>query len=206
MPDRLSFQVNKQDRQIDCEPGTSLLSLLRDTGYKGVHRVCESGDCGSCTVWLDGKPIHSCLCPAMRVDGRQVTTIEGLENGRLSPMQQAFLAKQGFQCGYCTPGMIMTASKLKCESEAELKAELEGNLCRCTGYEAIVDSVLECGKDNSIATITAKEGQIGKDVPKQDGTNLVTGKPVYTADWSPSGLLHLKVLRFALPPCAYWRY
>jgi CO/xanthine dehydrogenase Mo-binding subunit len=135
----------------------------------------------------------------MRVDSQQVTTIEGLENGSLSPMQQAFLDKQGFQCGYCTPGMIMTASKLEYETEAELKAELEGNLCRCTGYESIINSVLECGKDSSVETITAKERQVGQDVPKQDGPNLVTGKPVYTADWSPPGLLHLKVLRSPHP-------
>ena len=195
----LSIGVNGQNHSIECEPGTSLLSLLRSLGYAGVHRVCESGDCGSCTVWLEDKPIHSCICPAMRADRHQITTIEGLENGKLSPMQQAFLDKQGFQCGYCTPGMIMTASKLEYETEAELKAELEGNLCRCTGYEAIIESVLECGNDSSVKTITAKEGQVGKDVPKQDGPNLVTGKPVYTADWSPTGLLHLKVLRSPYP-------
>ena len=176
-----------------------MLSLLRDLGYAGVHRVCESGDCGSCTVWVDDKPVHSCIFPAMRADSQQITTIEGLGNGSLSSMQQAFLDKQGFQCGYCTPGMIMTASKLECESEAELRAELEGNLCRCTGYEAIIESVLECGKDSSVKTITALDGQVGKDVPKQDGPNIVTGKPVYTADWSPPGLLHLKVLRSPHP-------
>ena len=197
MPDSLNFQVNDRSHSTKCDPGTSLLSLLRSLGYAGVHSVCESGDCGGCTVWLDDKPIHSCICPAMRVDSHQITTIEGLENGSLSPMQQAFLDKQGFQCGYCTPGMIMTASKLKYDSEAELKAELEGNLCRCTGYESIIESVLECGKD-SVKTITAKE-QVGQNVPKQDGPNLVTGKPVYTADWSPPGLLHLKVLRSPHP-------
>ena len=199
MADSLNFQVNGRDCQTSCDPGTSLLRLLRSLEYAGVHRVCESGDCGSCTVWLDDKPIHSCICPAMRAEGHQITTIEGLENGKLSPMQQAFLDKQGFQCGYCTPGMIMTASKLQYETEAELKAELEGNLCRCTGYEAIIESVLECGNDSAVKTITAEEGQVGKDVPKQDGPNLVTGKPVYTADWSPPGLLHLKVLRSPYP-------
>ena len=199
MPDSLNFQVNDRNHSTKCNPGTSLLSLLRSLGYAGVHRVCESGDCGSCTVWLDDKPIHSCIYPAMRADNHRITTIEGLENGSLSPMQQAFLDRQGFQCGYCTPGMIMTASKLEYESEAQLKAELEGNLCRCTGYESIIDSVVECGRENSIKTITAKQGQVGQDIPKQDGPNLVTGKPVYTADWSPPGLLHLKVLRSPHP-------
>lgn len=199
MPDSLNFQVNNQNHPIKCNPGTSLLSLLRSLGYAGVHRVCESGDCGSCTVWLDDKPIHSCIYPALRADSHQITTIEGLDNGKLSPMQQAFLDKQGFQCGYCTPGMIMSASKLEYNKEAELRAELEGNLCRCTGYEAIIASILECGNDNSVKPITAKDGQVGKDIPKQDGRDLVTGKPVYTADWSPPGLLHLKVLRSPYP-------
>lgn len=194
----LNFQVNNQPHQADCSPGMSLLSLLRDLGYAGVHRVCESGDCGSCTVWLDDKPIHSCICPAMRADSHQITTIEGLSNGKLSPMQQAFLDKQGFQCGYCTPGMIMTASKLKVASEAELRAELEGNLCRCTGYESIIDSVLDCDNEHS-TTVAASTEQVGQDVPKQDGPDLVTGKPVYTADWAPPGLLHLKVLRSPHP-------
>lgn len=194
----LNFQANHQDRQADCSPGTSLLSLLRNLGYAGVHRVCESGDCGSCTVWLDDKPIHSCICPAMRADGHQITTIEGLSNGQLSPMQQAFLDKQGFQCGYCTPGMIMTASKLEVSSEAELRAELEGNLCRCTGYESIIDSVLDCDSERS-SPVTASTEQVGQDIPKQDGPDLVTGKPVYTADWAPPGLLHLKVVRSPHP-------
>ena len=125
-------------------------------------------------------------------------------------MQQAFLNKQGFQCGYCTPGMVMTASKVTYESTEELKAELEGNLCRCTGYEAIIESVLECRQQSSDeessnegsdrpAKPTKPKAQVGESVPKQDGPDLVTGKPVYTADWSPPGLLHLKVLRSPHP-------
>ena len=198
----MNFQINSQNHDASCSPGTSLLSLLRSLGYAGVHRVCESGDCGSCTVWVDDKPIHSCIYPAMRADSHQITTIEGLqlgENGELSPMQQAFLDKQGFQCGYCTPGMIMTASKLTCETEAELRAELEGNLCRCTGYESIIESVIDCGSEHSDGAIADSKGQVGKSVPKQDGPDLVTGKPVYTTDWSPPGLLHLKVLRSPYP-------
>ncbi len=199
----LNFQVNSQTHDISCSPGTSLLSLLRSLGYAGVHRVCESGDCGGCTVWVDDKPIHSCIYPAMRVDSCEVTTIEGLEGleekGGRSPMQQAFLEKQGFQCGYCTPGMIMTASKLACATAAEVKAEMEGNLCRCTGYESIVESVLACGSEPLAKTTAEVAGQVGQNVPKQDGPDLVTGKPVYTADWSPVGLLHIKVLRSPHP-------
>ena len=114
-------------------------------------------------------------------------------------MQQAFLNKQGFQCGYCTPGMIMTASKLTYDSEAELRSQLEGNLCRCTGYESIIESVLECGKKRVAEGIAGSNGEVGRNVSKQDGPDLVTGKPVYTVDWSPPGLLHLKVLRSPHP-------
>ncbi|MEL6492736.1 MAG: molybdopterin cofactor-binding domain-containing protein [Cyanobacteria bacterium J06621_3] len=202
----LNFRVNNQQHQTTCAPGTSLLSMLREIGYAGVHRVCESGDCGSCTVWVNDTPIHSCIYPAMRADSHDITTIEGLENGKLSPMQQAFLDKQGFQCGYCTPGMVMTASKLNYASTEELKAELEGNLCRCTGYESIIESVLACKeayKDQSAEKDTTQPVesavQVGENIPKQDGPDLVTGKPVYTADWAPPGLLHLKVVRSPHP-------
>lgn len=123
----LNFQVNEQTHTANCPAGTSLLSLLRQQGWMGVHRVCETGDCGSCTVWVDGTPVHSCIYPAQRVDGCRMTTIEGLAAGK-SPMQQAFLDEQGFQCGYCTPGMIMTAEKLQFDSVAELRQALDGNL------------------------------------------------------------------------------
>ncbi|MDB9525821.1 molybdopterin-dependent oxidoreductase [Oscillatoria sp. CS-180] len=204
MPNSLTLTVNQQDRTASCDPGTSLLSLLRDLGYKGVHRVCESGDCGCCTVWLEDKPIHSCITPAWRADSHQITTIEGLGSEGLAPMQEAFLAAQGFQCGYCTPGVIMTATKLDYESETELRGELEGNLCRCTGYQSIVDSILLCESKAASSPTQQKqleqtEGQVGKNIPKQDGTDIVTGKPIYTDDWVPVGLLHLKVLRSPHP-------
>lgn len=198
----LNFQVNGKPCTATCSPGNSLLSLLRHLGWVGVHRVCESGDCGSCTVWLDDKAIHSCICPAMRVDGHKVTTIEGLApDGQLSPMQQAFLEGQGFQCGFCTPGMIMSAEKISYESEAELREALKGNFCRCTGYQAIVESILlrqesQVGKP---CALTPDSPQVGQSIPKQDGPALVTGKPSYTADWSPLGLLHLKVVRSPYP-------
>ncbi|MBD1806058.1 molybdopterin-dependent oxidoreductase [Microcoleus sp. FACHB-SPT15] len=201
----LTFQVNGKPCTTTCSPGTSLLSLLRNLGWVGVHRVCESGDCGSCTVWLDDKAIHSCICPAMRVDGHTVTTIEGLaQDGQLSPMQQVFLEGQGFQCGFCTPGMIMSAEKISYESEAELREALKGNFCRCTGYQAIVESILlrqksEVSRGAHQYALTPNSPQVGQSIPKQDGPALVTGKPSYTADWSPSGLLHLKVLRSPYP-------
>lgn len=199
----LNFQVNGQTHTANCPAGTSLLSLLRQQGWMGVHRVCETGDCGSCTVWVDGTPVHSCIYPAQRVDGCRMTTIEGLAKAGKSLMQQAFLQEQGFQCGYCTSGMIMTAEKLQFDSVAELRQALDGNLCRCTGYEAIIESIKR-GKGiesevRDIACNISTSCQVGQSVPKQDGPDIVTGKPVYTADWAPPGLLHLKVLRSPYP-------
>ena len=199
MSEAITFQVNSQKYTEICSPGTSLLSLLRRLGWAGVHRVCETGDCGSCTVWVDGSPIHSCLYPAVRSQNRTITTIEGLAQNGLSPMQQAFLEKQGFQCGFCTPGMIMSTEKMTMKSEADLRSSLRGNLCRCTGYEAIVESIQLGLGVSSYQSADIPSPQIGQSIPKQDGPDLVTGKPVYTSDWAPPGLLHLKVLRSPHP-------
>lgn len=202
MSEAITFQVNGQEYAQECPPGTSLLSLLRRLGWAGVHRVCETGDCGACTVWMDGAPIHSCLYPAVRSQNHAITTIEGIaQDGQLSMMQQAFLEKQGFQCGFCTPGMVLSAEKVAMKSESDLRSSMRGSLCRCTGYEAIVESIL-LGKErkekiekNEFST----SPQIGQSIPKQDGPDIVTGKPVYTSDWAPPGLLHLKVLRSPHP-------
>ena len=206
MQETLNFQVNGNTYSETCLPGTSLLSLLRSLGWVGAHRVCESGDCGSCTVWLDNAAIHSCIYPAIKIDGQAVTTIEGLAvDGELAPMQKAFLECQGFQCGFCTPGMIMSAEKIKYDTEEDLRKALEGNLCRCTGYQGIIDSILfrhtEIKIQENLTPNSKLEIQspVGQSIPKQDGPTLVTGKPAYTADWSPPGLLHLKVVRSPHP-------
>lgn len=200
----LSFQVNQQSYTQTCSVGTSLLSLLRHLGWVGVHRVCESGDCGSCTVWIDDIPIHSCIYPAVRVAGHHMTTIEGLaQTNQLAPMQQTFLNAQGFQCGFCTAGMIMSAAKLDCGTEGEIRSALRGNLCRCTGYQAIVESILTASdqKNNQVkaSEFETTKGVVGQSIPKQDGLIIVTGAPAYTSDWSMPELLHLKVLRSPHP-------
>jgi CO/xanthine dehydrogenase Mo-binding subunit/aerobic-type carbon monoxide dehydrogenase small subunit (CoxS/CutS family) len=205
MQQPLKFQVNNQNFTVTCHPGTSLLTLLRQLAWFGVHRVCDSGDCGACTVWVNDIPIHSCIYPAMRIANQSVTTIEGLsKNGELAPIQQAFLQGQGFQCGFCTPGMIMSAAKLPVASLEELRLMLKGNLCRCTGYQAILESINkfrpQMHTDTHRCDVVADSSvAIGKNIPKQDGTAIVTGKASYTADFVPPGLLHLKVLRSPHP-------
>ncbi|HEY9640461.1 MAG TPA: molybdopterin cofactor-binding domain-containing protein [Coleofasciculaceae cyanobacterium] len=205
----VQFRVNGVEQTVDCAAGCSLLSLLRQQGWTGTRRVCETGDCGSCTVWVAGTPVHSCLYPAQRVQGCEVTTIEGVSGtDALSPMQQAFLDQQGFQCGFCTSGMIMTAEKLDLatlESEAALRQALDGNLCRCTGYQAIIESMQRgaalkgASPEALLETASSSQPQIGQSIPKQDGRDIVTGQPIYTGDWQPAGLLQLKVLRSPHP-------
>ncbi|MEM1392093.1 MAG: molybdopterin cofactor-binding domain-containing protein [Cyanobacteria bacterium P01_H01_bin.150] len=200
----LNLNINNQNHTITCHPGSSLLSLLRQLNYFSVHRVCETGDCGACTVWVNDTPVHSCIYPAMRINQKSITTIEGLStNNELTPVQQAFLQAQGFQCGFCTPGMIMSSAKFPEGSESEVRTSMKGNLCRCTGYQTIIESILLYQKSNGHDTVAIPAiltpHSVGESVPKQDGTAIVTGKAYYTADILQSGLLHLKILRSPFP-------
>ena len=139
--------VNGTTYTKDVEPRTLLVHFIRDTlGLTGTNIGCDTSQCGACTIHLDGMAVKSCTTLAVQADGSEVTTIEGLAtNGELHPMQQAFWDNHGLQCGYCTPGMIMAATKLvegnPNISDEEIRHGLEGNLCRCTGYENIVKSV-----------------------------------------------------------------
>lgn len=144
----IELRVNNQDRNLSFPPSTSLLDALRDQlGLTGTKKGCDQGACGACTVLVDGRRVLSCLTLAAQCDGRQVTTIEGLASGdgTLHPMQAAFMRHDGFQCGYCTPGQIMSAVALLTEGRAssddEIREYMSGNLCRCGAYPNIVAAI-----------------------------------------------------------------
>ena len=144
---RIAITVNGKRREAEVEPRTLLVDFLRDTlGLTGTHMGCDTTSCGACTVLLDGVPVKSCTVLAVQADGREVTTVEGLETtAGLHPMQAAFHEQHGLQCGFCTPGMMLTAVALLEEnpdpSEEEIRWALSGNICRCTGYQNIVKAV-----------------------------------------------------------------
>jgi aerobic-type carbon monoxide dehydrogenase small subunit (CoxS/CutS family) len=144
---RLSLTVNGEQQEWDVRPTETLLDALRDHGYTGAKRVCESGECGACAVIVDGLAVDSCIQLAMQSDGSSLTTSEGLErDGALHPMQEAFADNGAIQCGFCIPGMVVTAANYLEENpnptEEDIRHVLVGNLCRCTGYMKPVAAVL----------------------------------------------------------------
>ena len=148
----IALTVNGDPHEVEAPARRLLCDLLRDDlALTGTKRGCETGTCGACSVLVDGRVVKSCLTLAVQVDGRGVTTVEGLAQGdALHPLQRSFIEHGGLQCGYCTPGMLMTASQLLADNPApsasEVREALDGNLCRCTGYVGIVDSILDAAE------------------------------------------------------------
>jgi aerobic-type carbon monoxide dehydrogenase small subunit (CoxS/CutS family) len=144
---RISLTVNERTHRFEVEPGESLLDLLRDRLFlTGVKQGCAVGECGACTVLVDGVPVNSCIYLAVWADGRSVATIEGVaKGGELSPVQEAFVQEGAIQCGFCTPGLVMTTTALRDRGGAltddEIRREISGHLCRCTGYQNIKAAV-----------------------------------------------------------------
>lgn len=143
----IKFILNGEPTEQITEDNVTLLDFIRDTlGLTGTKKGCEEGECGACTVMFDGRPVNSCLCLARELDGHELLTVEGIaKDGKLNPIQKAFIDKWALQCGYCTPGMIMSAKALLDSNphptEYEIRDAIAGNLCRCTGYAKIVEAI-----------------------------------------------------------------
>ncbi len=188
---QVELTVNGRAQEFEASKTASLLDVLRDEGYTGAKRGCDTGACGFCTVLVDGEPVNSCVQPAAKVDGATVETVEGLgSQSDLHPVQQAFVDNTALQCGFCIPGMIMRSTALLDENpdptEAEIREALSDNLCRCTGYKKIVEAVQDAADatdGEESASVAADGGLVA------DGTDLIAddGGPVEDDDFDGCG-------------------
>ncbi|NQX13514.1 molybdopterin-dependent oxidoreductase [Microbacteriaceae bacterium VKM Ac-2855] len=213
----MSISINGTPSDAAPHAGQVLRTFLRDQEHFEVKKGCDSGDCGACSVLVDATPVHSCIYPAYRAEGKNVTTVAGLGTvDDLSPVQQSFVDAGGFQCGFCTAGMVVTATALQGADPAELPRLLKSNLCRCTGYRAISDAIggvtniegaeASCGHDHeprSTGVIktrpkTVDGSRVGRSLGAPAGRRIVSGSEPYTLDVAVPGLLHLKVLQSPL--------
>lgn len=198
----LRLRVNGRERELYVEPGASLLFCLREhLGLTGTKEGCGDGECGACIVLLDGDPVNSCLTLVGDVEGQEITTIEGLAgDGRLTPLQEAFVAKGAVQCGFCSPGLLLVATALLDRnphpSEKEIRTAIAGNLCRCTGYAKVVEAIqsVACGDE-----CLPEQGGLGTSVARLDAVEKVTGKAQFGADVSRPGMLWGAVVRSTRP-------
>ncbi|MFC2031285.1 2Fe-2S iron-sulfur cluster-binding protein, partial [Chloroflexota bacterium] len=198
----LTMLVNGQEYHVEAQPDAMLADVLRDQLHlTGVKIGCGEGECGACTVLLDGEPISSCLTPAVKAQGRQVLTVEGLgsPDGELDPIQMAFLAEGAVQCGYCTPGMLLATKALLDRnpdpSEPEICEAFTGHLCRCTGYRSIISAVQKAaqalrGERGIDLDFGADPDVVGRPVVRKDGVDKVTGAHRFGADVRTEGELH----------------
>ncbi|MCW2748066.1 MAG: aldehyde oxidase [Nocardioidaceae bacterium] len=193
----MRFSVNGQSVDASAAPGQCLRTLLRDHEHYEVKKGCDAGDCGACTVLVEGSPVHSCIYPAARIDGKAVTTVSGLGTPEAPhPVQANFAAAGAFQCGFCTAGMVVTASAVTDPSTGvatmpdQLASQFKGNLCRCTGYRSIRDALA-----GTVNTCDAPAGQaFGVSVPAPAGKRIVTGREPYTLDFTTRSVLHLAIV------------
>ncbi|MCX8023240.1 MAG: (2Fe-2S)-binding protein [Syntrophorhabdaceae bacterium] len=155
MKQDITLKVNGIEYHLSIEPQRTLVEVLRDTlGLTGTKKSCNEGECGACTVLMDDKPVASCLVLAVSAQGKEITTIEGLaKDTKLHPVQEAFVKKTAIQCGFCTPGMVMVAKAFLAENPkptpAQVRKAISGNLCRCTGYQQIVDAIMAAAEANT---------------------------------------------------------
>lgn len=215
---KFSAVVNGKSITVEIPPNLRLIDLLRDIlGLTGTKEGCGEGECGACTVLVDGKVINSCLMLAVQAQGKEIVTIEGVsQNGVENPIQQSFIEHGAVQCGYCTPGMVLAAKALLDKNASptrqEIAVALSGNICRCTGYEKIIDAVAAaaekmfspkqqgeqtCELEHPVVKDNTKNA-VGKSVVKKDAVAKVTGKSVFAADIRLDGMLQVKVLRSSL--------
>ncbi|TFD33053.1 molybdopterin-dependent oxidoreductase [Cryobacterium cryoconiti] len=218
----MRLQINGEPIDASPAPGQCLRSFIRDQEHFEVKKGCDTGDCGACSVLVDGTPVHSCIYPAFRAEGTQVTTVAGIGlPGDLAPIQQRFVDAAGFQCGFCTAGMIVTASTLTETDLDDLPRLLKGNLCRCTGYRSIADAIRgthtpqdgSAGSDacrtgmgpvvttsprtspRTAPRTTPRPGTVGTSLAAPASERVVSGQEPYTLDVEVPGLLHLSVLQ-----------
>ena len=202
----LEFTLNGQKESISILPRTRLIDVLRnELGLTGTKEGCGTGDCGSCTVLLDNQPVNSCMMFGLQARGRHVTSIEGLsQNGELHPIQQAMMDHGGIQCGFCTPGMVLSLKSLLHEkstpNEDEIREAISSNLCRCTGYKKIIEAALSVAKTSSLSSVTKEDNNIiGSSMVRGDAEEKVTGGSVYAQDVSFPNMIFGVLLRSEHP-------